>query len=288
MTLALRPRRVVDTIDRRVLGAFRLIDAVTQTPIGVPASVVVPTASLVGRPGEMRLHERAVSIHANRRGHHVIFSAPFFEAYTAAFQNPVPPPEVAVGPLRLRVRVDAGAHYLPQEFELDLPRRLDPNNPAASDSVLVAAPIALFRAPTAPAQDGWAVLRVTVVQAATAPPAPLPGVLVRVFRSPRGAGAQPLGEGMTDWRDRARGEALVGVSGIQRFRAGSGQAVVETDQEVVFEAMRDGRFTGAAGQVPNVAAIRAAGPDAQLAVTRPTPPVRIRAGREHVVHLTMR
>jgi hypothetical protein len=288
VNLTLRSLRVVDTVDRRILGAFRLVDSVTLTPVLVPVAIAVPGASRTGVPGEMRLDAQAVRIRQGRNGQFVIFSAPFFDAYTAAFLNPVPPPELGGGVLSLRVRVGPVSHYLPQEFQFDLPRRLDSEDPRASDSALVPQPVPLFRAPGAPLQDGWAVVRASVTERNTNPAVALPAVLVRVFRSPRAPDAQPIGEGMTDWRGNARGEALVAVTGLERFRAGGGQSVVETEHEVVFEAMRDSAFTGEAGQAPNVAAVRAVPPDAQLAVTRPTPPIRLRAGREHAVELTMR
>jgi hypothetical protein len=191
--------------------------------------------------------------------------------------------------------VDAGAHHLPQLFQVDLPRPLDP---AAAGHVFERQEVGLFRAPGAPLQDGWAVLRVLVTLAGTNPPDPLPGVLVRVFRSPRGAADQPIGAGMTDWRGEVRGEALVPVTNIRRFRPGSGTNVIEREQAVEFEATRDSRFTGAADQLPDVARILAGAgegvirppdrpPGSVLAVVRPATAVRVEAGRETVVHLAM-
>ena len=84
----------------------------------------------------------------------MIFGAPFFDAYTSAFDDPRAAAGDAVDPLRLRLAVtDAGPHYLPQEFQFDLPRALDPD---AADSVFRPQPVALFRAPNASVQDGWA------------------------------------------------------------------------------------------------------------------------------------
>jgi len=191
--------------------------------------------------------------------------------------------------------LDAGPQYLPQEFEMRLPRSLDPASP---DSVFIPQRVEMFRAPGGFVQNGWAVLRVRVIESGTVPERPLPGVLVRVFRSPRGIADQPIGAGMTDWRGNARGEALVPVTGLQRFRPGSGQNVVETDLPIVLEATRDTRFTGAVDQSPDVARLVAGTADgivrppdrpvnSQLQILRPPAPLQVQAGREYVVQLAM-
>jgi hypothetical protein len=287
MNLELLPYGLIESADRRVHGAFQCVDAVTRLPISSPASVEVRGATIAGAPVDVALHEHAVRIQRNRRGHFVIFGAPFFETYTSTFDNPLSPPETLVNPLRLRLAItDAGPHYLPQECQFDLPRALDPE---ADDSVFRPQPVALFRAPSAPVQDGWSILRVVVTQAGVTPLKPLPGVLLRVFRSPRGVSDPPVGAGMTEWRGGVRGEALVPVAGIERFRPGSSAAVVETDQAIAFEVTRHGGFTGAAGQLPDVPALLAAASSSQLEIVRPatTPPIRVQAGREYVVHLAM-
>lgn len=296
MNLSERPHRIVETVDRRVLAGFQFVDAVTRVPLAVSASVAAREATIPGIPGEVRLPENAVDIRQNRRGVFVLFRAPLFDTYTASFTNPQDPPEVQNGPLRLRLSVgDAGPHYLPQRFQLELPRALDP---AAAATVFEPVRVGLFRSPRAPVRDGWAVLRVSVAQAGANPPRPLAGVLVGVFRSPRGAGDLPIGAGMTDWREEARGEALVAVADIQRFRAGQGPNVVETEQEIVLEATRDNGFTGAPGQLPDVARLLAGTgtgiirpPDrpagSQLTVVRPATPLRVRPGREYAVELAM-
>jgi len=298
MNLERLPHRHIESVDRRVLGAFECVDAVTRLPIASPATVEVRGATIAGTPVEVALPEHAVRIRQNRGGRFVIFAAPFFDTYTSTLDNPTAPPETLVDPLRLHLAVtDAGPHYLPQEFHYDLPRALDPD---AANSVFRPEPVALFRAPSAPVQDGWTLLRVAVTQAGVAPPNPLPGVLLLVFRSPRGVADLPIGMGMTEWRGGVRGEALVPVAGIERFRPGSGAAVIETDQAIEFEATRHSGFTGAAGQLPDVPALAAATgaglirppgqpPASQLEIVRPaaTPPIRVQAGREYVVHLAM-
>lgn len=298
MNLAVLPHRRIETVDRRVLGAVQFVDAVTGLPIVVPDTVEVRGATVEGAPVDVALHEHAVRLRQNRGGLVVIFSAPFFDTYASTLDDPFPPPQTVADPLRLRLAVtDAGPSYLPQEFLVDLPRTLDPD---AADSVFQPQRVGLFRAPNAPVQDGWAVLRVRVTAAGVTPVNPLPGVLLRVFRSPRGVGDRPIGAGMTEWRGDVRGEALVPVADIQRFRPGAGARVIETDQAIELEATRHSGFTGAAAQLPDVPALAAgtgAGlirPPSQplnslLEIVRPTtpPPIRVQAGREYVVHLAM-
>lgn len=296
MNLALSPRRIIETVDRRVLAGFEFVDAVTRLPITTRVTPQPRGADVGGAAIGPALDEYTLRIRQNRRGLWVILRAPFFDSYTSTFDNPQPPPETTPTPLRLRLGVmDVGDYYLPQEFELTLPRSLDP---AAADSIFRPAQVGVFRAPNAPVLDGWAVLRVLVTQAGT-PANRLPGVLLRVFRTPRAPADVPIGLGMTDWRGAVRGEALVAVPGIQRFRPGSGpQAVIETELPIEFEATRDSAFTGAAGQLPNVPRLLAgtgAGtirppslpPGSTLTVVRPTPPLRARAGREDVIQLAM-
>lgn len=292
------PHRVIgaEAIERRVLAGVQFVDAVTRLPVTVTASLSVRRALVAGVAAELPLAERAVDIRQNRRGVYVLFRAPFFDTYTSRFMDPAAPAETQAGPLRLRVSLsDAGPQYLPQEFEIPLPRALDP---AAAESVLEPQQVRLFRSPSAPGRDGWAVLRVSVRQAGANPVNRLPGVLVRVFRSPRGPADQPIGSGMTDWRGGARGEALVAVADLQRFRPGAAGNVIETEQEIVLEATRHTGFTGTAGQLPDVARLIAgAGPgivrppglplNSQLTILRPATPIRVRPGREYVVELAM-
>jgi hypothetical protein len=298
INLELLPRRIIDTVDRRVLGAFQFVDAVTGLPVVVPAQIEVRGATIAGVPQHEARREHAIRIRQNRRGIAVIFRAPLFDTYASAFDDPVPlPVETATDPLRLRLAVvDAGPHYLPQEFHVDLPRALDFDAP---DSVFHPQRVRLFRAPNAPVQDGWALLRVLVTSAGN-PAARLPGVLVRVVRAEDNA---LIGEGMTDWRGDITGEALVPLPGIQRFRPGSGDDVIETDEAIAFELARHASFTGAAGQLPDVPALLAGTgtglihppdlpPGSSVTVLRPapsTPPtaMRVQAGREYSVHLAM-
>ena len=298
MNLELLPHRRLEISDRRVIGALQFVDAVTGLPVVFPARMEVRGAEVAGTPVDVALHEHAIRLQQNRTGLVVIFSAPFFEAYTGAFDAPATPPQIVANPLRLRLAIaDAGPSYLPQAFSVDLPRSLDPDVPA---SVFNPVRVGLFRSPSAAVQDGWAVLRIRVTASGTNPPAPLAGVLLRVFRLPRAADDRPIGMGMTDWRGSIRGEALVPVADVQRFRPGAGANVIENDQAIEIEATRHSGFTGDAASLPDVPALVAGTgsgvirppdlpPASALEILQPAapPPLRVQAGREYVVHLAM-
>jgi hypothetical protein len=296
MNLGSLPLRIVERVDKRVLGAFQLVDAATRLPILGSATVQVLGATLVDAQGEtaVPVQENSVRLQRSRSGFHVIMRAPFFDAYSESFENPQVPTETKNGLLRLRFGITpGGSYYLPQQFQFGLPRSVDP---AEANNVFQAVPVTLFRAPSAPTHGGWAVLRVRVTQAGTG--SPLPGVLIRVFRSPRGTDDQPIGSGMTDWRDRARGEGLVPVTGIVRFRPGAGASVVETQQTIEIDVTRDAAFRGEPEELPDIAKLVAAAaatiirppnrpPGSQLNLLEPTAPVKVQAGHELVMRLEM-
>ena len=156
--------------------------------------------------------------------------------------------------------------------------------------------VPVFRSPSSPAESGWAVIHASVVQTGTG--TPLPGVLVRAFKSPRAAGDLPIGSGMSEWREAANigktGELLLPVAGISRFWPGAGATVIESEQTVEFETIRDPTFTGDTGSMPNCTALLnsssadcVTAPDVTPPVPAPASTVTIRSGGEYVITLTM-
>ena len=294
MNLTAYSIRTLESVDRRMLGAFQLLDAVTHLPVHRSVEARVLSALLARSTGDIvvPLSRQDVQLRQNRSGFQVVARAPFFDDYAGALLDPQPPSETQDGPLRLRLAIeDAGPHYLPRQFTIELPRAHDPN---ASETVFEAVPVLLFRTPSAPVQDGWALLRVRVTETGSNPPNPVPGVLIRVFRSPRAAAVPPIGLGMTEWRGDVRGEALVPITGVQRFRPGAGDNVMESDLPAVWEAARAVAFTGAANQSPDPTRILTAIPQdpaapapAEVAVIRATAPLFVRAGHTHPLQLSM-
>jgi hypothetical protein len=294
MNLAQRPLRILsdDRAERRVLGAFRFVDAFTNEPVAIAAGVEARFAVIPGIAAPVPVPEQSVQLRQNRRGIFVIFRAPFFDTYIATFDQPQPPEELAGDTLGIRVSVtDAGRFYLPREFQVDVPRSVDPE---ADDNVFQPVDVRLFRAPNAPLLDGWAVLRVSIARTGATPKERLGGVLIRAFAAPRVADDDPIGVGMTDWRDTVPGEAVVPVK-VRRFRGSAGNGrVVETTQDIELEVTRNPLFRGSPGQLPDVLPLES-GAHPRLPVPggtnvtliRPEAPIRIRAGRETPVALTM-
>jgi hypothetical protein len=294
VSLAQRPIRVLDDrVDRRVLGAIRFVDATTRQPVTAIAKVEARFAMFPGIPVPVPVPDRSIQIRQNRRGWFVIFRAPFFDAYIATFDSPQPPAELGGAQLGLRVDVsDAGPYYLPRQFQVDLPRSLDP---AADGNVFDPLDVRLFRAPSSPLLDGWAVVRVSIARTGAGPRQGLGGVLVRAFVPQHAADAQPLGVGMTDWRRTVAGEAVVPIV-IPRFRAGDGNGggVIQTTQDIELEVTRDPQFPRTADDLPDLATLEAGGHPrfvvpgaAETTLVRPDVPLQIRAGRELSVVLTM-
>ncbi len=286
---------VVESDVRRLLAAVQLVDAVTDLPVIAP-TVIYPThAELVRDAGNIDVPFLPTSlvVRQNTSGFHVILRAPHFDAYASTFLDPEDPPETVDGPLRIGfVLEDPGPKYLPQSFSVDLPRGARPEDP---DSVFDPVRMIVMRAPSAPVQHGWAVLRVRVFEAGTDPEVPLPGVLLRAYSSPRDAADDPIGWGMTEWRGDLRGEALVPIAGVQRFRPGTNGNVIESNLPVVIEASRLVDFTGALNTYPDVSRILAAipadagdsdaGPDVRL--VREAHMLDVHAGRSHTIEISM-
>jgi hypothetical protein len=305
MILTAQTLRTIESADRRVLGAFRLVDHATRLPLVVPARIEARSAAIVelqpdGTTIEIQpvaVSAGAVRIRQNRIGRFVVHTAPLFDDYTAGFASPNAPAILASPARRLRLQLavsGAGTHHLPRTFAFDLPRSLDPR---ATDSVFSSQEVELFRGPAAPVQEGWAVLRASVVHADTG--IGLPGVLIRVFRRPRQPGDGAIGAGLSEWRDeRLRGEALVSITGLQRFVPGVGPNVIDTTHAIDLEVTRDTSFTGASGTVPDVDRLLAGTgdgvvrppdqpPGSAFSIRRPTPPLAIAAGEQVSIELAM-
>jgi hypothetical protein len=111
--------RVVEHVDRRVLGAFQFVDAVTRLPVTVAAKVGVRRAALVNGAADtgVPLHEGSVQIRQTQSAFHTILRAPFFDAYAVSFLDPQNPPETLNRRLRLRLAVtNAGPHTCRRSF----------------------------------------------------------------------------------------------------------------------------------------------------------------------------
>lgn len=186
-----------EAVSHRVLGALRLVNAATGAQANDSFQVSAPGLKFV----------------RNRIGYYVIYSASrpvALRAHADAFeQPPATPPlrsETFVGEI-----IPAGRLYLPRTFEVSLPRDPNPANSAQATSLFQPVNVSLFPSATSSVDPGWAVIRASVRGTQIGQqPRPLGGALIRVLDSSN----NPIARGMTDWRGRIIGEALVVVPGI--------------------------------------------------------------------------
>jgi hypothetical protein len=198
---------MIETVERRVLGALRWLDAVTGSPVTRPLSVDCPGVGLLRKAD----------------GLYVLMSAPGFSLYTNTFDlRDLPAAEVLPdGSRSLSGQVtDPSGYYLARSFRVALPRSGNPPGPTVTHSTFQPIELRLLPGPQAKVQAGWVELRVTTLRASGEP---FPHVLVRV----RGiASAKVLGRGMSD----ARGEALILVPDLPLFQAGEDPKEIVTSR----------------------------------------------------------
>lgn len=193
-----------ELVDRRVLGAFRCVDAITGN--SVLDSLSVMTAPLTVRP--------------NRSAIYVVFNAPGMETLTDEFD-----PSTWPGASNFEVSIqDPALRYLPRRATVQAPRKLPiPLDPAtvAADATLVFTPqsVRLFPSSAAPLFPNWAVLRVSVVQSGVTPPKALPWSVLQAARTDNNTLQA------TTVSDR-RGEALLAIPGLGPEVSGSDTGAV--------------------------------------------------------------
>ncbi len=188
-----------ERLDRRVLGAVRMVSSVTGLPLDAP--VVISGATVI----------------RNRRGDYVLMAvdgSDAFDDYLATFDAPptIPAPESVNVTLRVD---DFSERYLPRRFTLALPRS---PNPTDEDSIFVAHTVPLFPSPAFAVGMNWALVRVAVRASGTN--APLAGALIQVINEED----ELIGAGMSD----ERGETLIAIAGLKLISAGGGNGNVTT------------------------------------------------------------
>lgn len=215
--------KVVEVVQRRVLGALRFLDATTRLPIDRLLAVRADGVRFV----------------VNHRGFYVIATAPGLAAHVDAFDQP--PSAPAVGTISVEVTVeDPGQAYVSRRCTVRLPLDPDPSraNEQPNPSVSMAAPslfrpidVILYPAPIRRVAPSWSIVRARV--SAGGSDDGLPGALIRVLRA---ADDVVLARGMSD----PRGETLVAVPGLRLAAGDDGDGnVLATETEVVLEAVYD-------------------------------------------------
>jgi hypothetical protein len=195
-----------ENIDRRVLGAFVCVDAVTGSALANPIPASAP---------RWRLRQ-------NRNGVYVIFDGPGMRPFTTQFTPDITWPATPT-PFEVTLR-DPNRRYLPRRANVGAPMKVPvippaPAGSATNPSVIAALndPSAIFNpqrvplypSPSAPIAPNWAVIHASVVRSVIAPPQGLPWAVLQVVRDSDKA---VLATGLSD----ASGEALLAVIGLSR------------------------------------------------------------------------
>lgn len=202
--------------DRRILAAFRFVDAITGGPVRQALALNLLREPIPAEIGDLfersRLGQPLGQFVLNPSGYYVLLSAPGFETYRETFSLDELAAPPANTPFNLAVS-DPSGQYLPRLYGFSLPRNpaSDSASVASANSLFQPARIPLFPSPAAPTNPGWAVLRATVVNAATNRRLPWALIVATV------AGVPTLTQ--ADWR----GEALIAVPGIPVTTWGSGE-----------------------------------------------------------------
>jgi hypothetical protein len=216
---------VNELVDRRILGAFVCVDAISGSSVANPISATAPQWTL--KP--------------NRSGVYVIFSGPglFSEPGHDPLTTQFLPSGTWPGPVFFEVTLqDPNRRYLPRRASVQAPLKVpvippapagSSTNPAAlaalQDRTSVFDPqrVALYPAPSAPTGPNWAVLHASVTRSGTTPAQGLPWAVLQVTRNSDNV---VLATGQAD----ASGEALLAVLGlgVQPSTSGTGPVTVST------------------------------------------------------------
>jgi hypothetical protein len=189
---------VTETVDRRILGAFVGIDAITGSSV-VPAIPVVPDPEWI--------------VAANHSGIYVIFDGPGLDSQTDQFL----PSGTWPAPISFEVTLqDPNLRYLPRRATVQAPLAV-PVSPTTPSGVFVPQPVSLYPSPAAAVGPNWAVIRASVTLSGTTPAQGLPWAYLQVVQTSNNA---VLATGVTD----SNGEALLAVIGltVQPNTSGSG------------------------------------------------------------------
>jgi hypothetical protein len=254
----------LENLDRRVLGAFICVDAITGD------SVVQPLPVSAGQ----------WTVRPNRSGIYVIFNGPGFSPLTTQFTPSVPMPARVSFEVTLQ---DPNRRYLPRRANVLAPMTVPVIGPSPGGAVpnpavtaALANPAAVFDPqqvtlypqPSAATGPNWSTVRASVTDTSTLPVG-LPWAVLQVVRQSDGT---VLATGQTD----ANGEALLAVVGLtlQTSTSGVGPVTVSTVAATVNVYFDPSVLTQPPGWVPNPddilgnlsnAALLSGGQDVQLA-----------------------
>lgn len=247
---------MIETVDRRVLGAFICTDAITGSSV-VPAIPVTAPQWMV-KP--------------NHSGAYVIFDGPGFDPQTNDFipSGVWPPPKSFEVTLQ-----DPALRYLPRRANVKAPLAAPtiPPVPAKPAGVFAPQQVPLYPSPNAPVNPNWAVIHASVTRAGTSPAKPLPWAILQLLRDSDHA---VLATGQT----ALNGEALLAVIGLTvQANSSSGGPVTVSTVAATATAYFDPAILGQPdGWVPNPDDIL--GNLSNPALKSSSQPIKLSAGQE--------
>ena len=218
-----------ENVDRRILGAFICIDAITSSSV-VPAVPVTPPPQWTVRP--------------NHSGTYVIFNGPGFEPQTDDFLASGEWPAPASFEVSLQ---DPSLYYLPRRAQVQAPLPVPTVPPIpATPNLFVAQPVMLYPSAAAPYGPNWATIHASVVQAGSNPLQGLPWAVLRLVKN---SDNSVLATGVTG----PNGEALLAVIGLtlQVNTGGGGPVTVSTVAATVTAYFDPSVLTQPSGWIPD-------------------------------------
>ncbi len=220
---------MIENVDRRVLGAFVCVDAITGNSV-IPAIPV--TAS-------------QWTVTPNRSGIYVIFDGPNFDALTDEFI----PSGTWPAPVSFEVSLqDPSLRYLPRRANVQAPLAVPNYPPVPTPPTGVFAPqqVAVYPSPAGVIGSNWASIHASVTLAGTNPPQGLPWAVLQVVQTSNNA---VLATSQTD----LNGEALLAVVGltVQANTGGSGPVTTSTVAATVIAYFDPSVLSQPTGWIPN-------------------------------------
>ncbi|MGD0939009.1 MAG: hypothetical protein ABR905_04795 [Terracidiphilus sp.] len=197
---------MIENVDRRVLGAFVCVDAITGNSVIPAIPVTAPQWTVT----------------PNRSGIYVIFDGPGFDALTDEFT----PSETWPAPVSFEVSLqDPSLRYLPRRANVQAPIAAPSYPPVPTPPTGVFAPqqVAVYPSPAGVIGSNWASIHASVTLVGTTPPQGLPWAVLQVVQNSNNA---VLATSQTD----LNGEALLAMVGltVQANTGGSGPVTTST------------------------------------------------------------
>jgi hypothetical protein len=224
--------QLIENVDRRILGAFVCVDAITGNSV-VPA-IPVTAPQWTVKP--------------NRNGIYVIFDGPGFDLETGEFipTGTWPPPVTFEVSLQ-----DPSLRYLPRRVNVQAPLAVPDYPPVPTPltpptGVFAPQQVAVYPSPAGAIGPNWASIHASVTLAGSTPPKGLPWAVLQVVQNSNNA---VLATGQAD----LNGEALLAVVGltVQANTGGSGPVTVSTVAATVTAYFDPSVLSQPTGWIPN-------------------------------------